>query len=101
DRSRIGTSSGRPTLLGWAGHEGVWRGDRANPEVPSRQADLKTIYTSPDADAVAKVLRIRNIRFVVVGPLEKKDFGETAFPTKDRFKQVFAADGTALYEVGS
>src|SRR5262249_17580113 len=100
DHGRIGTGSGRPTLLGSAGHEGVWRGDAAGPEVGARQAELKTIYTSADANAVREILRRRGIAYVVVGPLERKDFGADAFPARAAFKEAFAADGTALYEVG-
>jgi len=99
DHSRIGTGSGRPTLLGWAGHEGVWRGDTAGPEIGARQADLKTIYTSLDLAQVTEVLRRRGVKYVVVGALEKKDFGADAFPTKGGFKEAFSADGTVLYEV--
>jgi YYY domain-containing protein len=99
DHSRIGTGSGRPTLLGWAGHEGVWRGETAGPEIAARQAELKTIYTSPDAQRVAEILKLRGVRFVAVGPLEKKDFGADAFPSRASFREVFSASGTALYEV--
>ncbi len=98
DHSRIGTASGRPTLLGWAGHEGVWRGETFGPEIAARQADLKTIYTSPDAQKVEEVLKRRGVRFVVVGPIEKKDFTQDAFPSHAAFREVFSANGTALYE---
>jgi uncharacterized membrane protein len=99
DHGRIGTGSGRPTLLGWAGHEGVWRGDSAGPEIGSRQTDLKTIYTSRDAAQVSEILKRRGISYVVVGPLERKDFGADAFPARSSFKEVFSEGGTALYEV--
>jgi YYY domain-containing protein len=99
DHARIGTGSGRPTLLGWADHEGVWRGETAGPEIGARQADLKAIYGSHDAAQVTEILRHRGISYVVVGPLEKKDFGPDAFPARGSFREVFNEGGTALYEV--
>jgi len=63
--------------------------------------DLRTVYTSSDPQEVQRLLSTWRARYVVVGPLEKKDYGETAFPARAAFKQVFSEDGTELYEVGS
>jgi len=46
---------------------------------------------------VRGVLSVRGVRFVVVGPLEKKDFGDDAFPLRSQFPVAFEKDGTALY----
>ena len=96
--ARIGTASGRPTLLGWSSHEGVWRGEKGQREIDGRLRDLKRLYTSPDPRLVAEILRVRRIRYVVVGPLERADFGPRAFPAAAGFSKVFEADGTALYQ---
>lgn len=97
DYARIGSASGRPTILGWANHEGLWRGGGEG-EVHAREADLKTIYTSQDPLQVLETVKRRNIRYVVVGTLEKKDFGPIPFPTRLNFIKVFDENGTAVFE---
>jgi YYY domain-containing protein len=100
DHGRIGTFSGRPTLLGWAGHEGLWRGDAGGADVGRRQAEIKTVYTSTDLAAVREILARRQIRYVVTGPLERKEFGPDAFPLRQSFQVAFSAQGTELREAG-
>ncbi len=100
DHGRIGTFSGRPTLLGWAGHEGLWRGDSGGADVGRRQAEIKTVYTSTDLAEVREILTRRRIRYVVTGPLEQKEFGPDAFPLRQSFRAAFTAPGTELREVG-
>lgn len=100
DHGRIGTFSGRPTLLGWPNHEGLWRGDAGAAEVRAREEEIKTLYSSRDEAAVREVLRRRGIAFVVVGPLEHKDYGPDAFPLRGSFTRVFGADGTELFRAG-
>ena len=99
EHGRIGTFSGRATLLGWSGHEGLWRGDAGSPEIGARQADLKTIYTSRDEEQVRGALRQRGVSYVVVGPLERRDFGVDAFPLRRGFPAPFATRETTLFEV--
>lgn len=108
DRSRIGNGSGRPTVLGWTNHQGVWRGSRpvssglpADQEVAAREADLKALFTTTDPAVVGDVLKRRKISYVVVGPLERKTYGESAFPFRERLTAAFSADGTSVYRVGS
>ena len=100
DHGRIGTFSGRPTLLGWAGHEELWRGDAGGPEVARRQAEIKTVYASTDAAEVREILTRRRIGYVVVGPLERKEFGPDAFPLRQSYRVAFSAKETELLEVG-
>ncbi len=67
--SRISTHSGLPTVLGWPGHEGQWRGGY---EVQgSRQADLQRLYVTTDWQEAQAILSRYAIRYVVVGPLER------------------------------
>lgn len=97
DYGRIGVATGRPTVLGWANHEGLWRAESGDTEIRGRQADLLTLYQSMDIPAVLDVVKKRNIDFVVLGPLELKQYGANAFPTRGAFRKVFEEQGTALY----
>lgn len=98
DYGRIGVATGRPTLLGWANHEGLWRAESGDAEIRSRQHDLRTIYESMDIPAVLEVVKRRKIDLLVFGPLERKTYGPNAFPTRGAFLKVFDENGTALYE---
>lgn len=67
--SRMSTYSGLPTVLGWPGHEGQWRGGY---EVQgSRLADLERLYVTADWREAQAILSRYAIRYVVVGPLER------------------------------
>jgi uncharacterized membrane protein len=101
DHTRIGGGSGRPIVVGWPNHEGLWRGAPQQDEVDARAADVKALYASQDINEVRAIVKRRNIRYIVLGPLERKEYGEEAFPLRDEFKKVQDEDGTALFEAGS
>lgn len=110
DRARIGTFSGRPTVLGWANHQLVWRGSAATPAIDARRNDLRTLYTTTLEPALMDVVVRYGIRYVIVGPLEREGpsekrsaqdqaYGENAFALRGKFKPVFEEQGTAIYEM--
>ncbi|MEO8053614.1 MAG: DUF2298 domain-containing protein [Acidobacteriota bacterium] len=99
DYSRIGGAAGLPIVLGWDNHEGLWRGGSAGSELEGRRRDLRLLYTSENADAVFATLHRYNVRYVVVGSFEKKDFGVNAFPLRANFRRAFETRGTAIYEI--
>lgn len=76
DTSRLSGWTGVPTILGWPGHEAQWRGDTS--WLAPRQADLDTIYTSADRDAVARALRAYGATYLYVGPFEQERYGVDA-----------------------
>lgn len=68
-RGRISAFTGLPTLLGWPGHQYQWRGSSQAADL--RRPDIETIYTTPDAQTALDLLRRWNVRFVVLGGLER------------------------------
>ena len=78
----IATATGRPTLLGWRGHEGQWRGGQ--PEVSAkfdeRLNDATTIYTTTDDGQARQLLDKYEIDYVYVGPLEQQFVAEKGAP---------------------
>jgi hypothetical protein len=40
------------------------------------------------------------VRYVVVGPLEQKEYGPEAFRARSALRRVFAAQGTEVWEAG-
>jgi uncharacterized membrane protein len=66
--SRISAATGLPTIIGWERHE---QQQRYPDTLPARVADVRTLYTSPDVDEKASILRRYNVEYVVVGDLER------------------------------
>jgi uncharacterized membrane protein len=90
---RVSTFTGRATVLGWAGHELQWS------HAPgSREADVKTLYTTTD-DATARRLIARyGIGYVVAGPIERTDYGEQGLAKWDRLgRRVLDSRGTTVW----
>ena len=90
--ARISTYSGRATVLGWQGHELQWSHDPG-----TRRDDVKAIYTAQDAGAARALLERYGVRYAVLGPIERTDYGAAATLTS-LGKKVFDEDGTAVYE---
>ncbi|MGH7805276.1 MAG: DUF2298 domain-containing protein, partial [Candidatus Binatia bacterium] len=99
--ARVSSNTGFPTPLGWANHEGVWRG--GEPRISRRASLVREIYETPVADEALAELRRLDVRFVFVGELERsrhagdgiRKFAEN--PTA--FAEVFRSGQTAVYEL--
>jgi YYY domain-containing protein len=95
---RVSALTGLPTLLGWAGHEGQWRGsyDIQN----ARDPDIATIYNTHDRQIALTLLGNYGISYVYVGPLEKSLYDRRGL---EKFKQmldvVYEHDGVTIYKV--
>jgi uncharacterized membrane protein len=94
--ARISTFTGRPTVMGWAGHELQWSHDPG-----TRRDEVRAIYGSPSDTAVRAPLERYAVRYVVVGPIERTDYGEAGIAKWDRLgKRVFDAQGTTVWDLG-
>jgi uncharacterized membrane protein len=71
---RISAFTGFPTLLGWSGHEWQWRG--SNREQNRREADIRTIYTTPTGSTALDLLHKWSIRYVILGESELRYIDE-------------------------
>jgi len=76
-RNRISTLTGRPTLLGWDGHESQWRGKAYGTMAQGRPEVLELIYNRGSADEVSQALAQWQIDYVYVGPTERSQYGMT------------------------
>jgi YYY domain-containing protein len=97
---RISAYSGLPTVIGWSGHERLWRRSAGwAEEIAARERAVAEIYAGP-ADAVRGHLRRYQVRYVVVGEAERRQY-----PCLDprRFEavgvRVLDRHGASLYEV--
>lgn len=76
DFARISSRTGLVTVLGWEGHEWQWRPDPA--PIVGRARDIETIYTTLDVEEALRLLHKYDVRYVVVGPLERQRYVEEA-----------------------
>ncbi len=98
DYGRISAATGRPTMLGWKGHELQWRGSAAIFE--GREEDVAQIYQRGDPETVQQLLASYNIRYVYLGNRERVKYGisQLTYPD-DLLKPVFEQDDVTIYEI--
>ena len=93
--ARISTFTGRPAVLGWAGHELQWKHDPG-----TRERDVRTLYTTTNPEAARNLLGRYGVRYVVVGPIERADYGDRGFAKWDTLgRRVFDRSGTTVWEI--
>jgi uncharacterized membrane protein len=93
--ARISTFTGRPAVLGWAGHELQWAHDPG-----TREADVRTLYTTADAAAARALLTRYDVSYVVAGPIERTDHGDVGLAKWDELgRRVLDRDGTTVWEL--
>lgn len=93
--ARVSTFSGRPTVMGWAGHEVQWQHDPG-----TRSADIQTLYQTTDVTQARALLGRYGVRYVVVGPIEQTTYGDAGTPKWDQLgDRVFSQDGTSVWRI--
>lgn len=102
DYCRISAYTGLPTVIGWQTHEWLWRTSKATPDAYSsvvvpRQQDVSTIYTSEDQAEVSRLLDHYEVRYIVIGDLERQKF----MATDDAGQPKSAVNETLLRSLGN
>ncbi|MBZ0111663.1 MAG: DUF2298 domain-containing protein [Thermoanaerobaculia bacterium] len=77
---RLSAATGRPALLGWAGHELQWRGVHYPGLSLGREEALLTLYSSPSHAAIRRALTTWDISYVLFGPIERARYGTRLSP---------------------
>ena len=104
--ARVASATGRPTLIGWTQHEGLWRKGQTQvaPEIDQRQRDVTTLYTTTDPQQAQALLDQYNVRYIYVGQPERDLVAEQAAPPEaltkfDSFMaRAFEQNGVIIYE---
>jgi YYY domain-containing protein len=94
--ARISTFTGLPTVLGWSNHEGQWR-DRALQG--TRKDDIQTLYTTPDWVTTQGIIDRYQIRYIVVGNLERATYQVNEEKFNRFLKPIFQQGSITVYEV--
>jgi YYY domain-containing protein len=95
---RVAALTGLPTLLGWGGHEGQWRGDYT--VQAAREPDIETLYNTLDPEAALTLLDKYDITYVYVGLLERSEYDPRALEKFGQFMDVvYENEGVTIYRV--
>jgi len=86
-----------PTVLGWIGHEAQWRGGYE--EIGSRQADLRELYSTSSWERTKAVIDLYNIRYIVVGELERQTYAVDLLKFEENLSKVLDTASVDIYEV--
>jgi uncharacterized membrane protein len=89
---RVSVHSGFPTVLGWPGHEGQWRGGYE--EQGSRDNDIRLLYQTTDWNVAREILDRYNIRYVYVGELERITYSPLFEGKFEAFMDLIHANDT-------
>jgi uncharacterized membrane protein len=90
--ARVSAHTGFPTVIGWPGHEGQWRGGYG--EQGSREQDVRVLYQTSDWEAARFILDHYGIDYVYLGDLERTSYAPV-------FEQKFDAFMDLVFENGS
>jgi uncharacterized membrane protein len=94
--ARFSSNTGLPTVLGWANHEGLWRGhDRI---VMERRDNVLRIYNAPTIAEVQPLLDRYGVGYIVVGDLEREKH-RAGLQKFAALEEVFRSGGTVIYRV--
>lgn len=101
---RVSAATGRPTLLGWDGHEIQWRGGQpeALAEITPRAEAARRIYSTDNPAEARQLLAQYDVSYVFIGSQELAAYSPEALA---KFAQlgtlVFEAPGVQIYQVGA
>ncbi len=95
--ARISSHTGIPTVLGWANHEGLWRGSDA--EIGERIGRIQAFYTTPDLGSALDTLRKYGVTHVVVGDMERRTYPGADAVARMPFLAPVLTGETAVYAV--
>ena len=93
---RVSIYTGLPTVLGWPGHEGQWRDNALQ---GSREQDIETLYTTNDWATAQEIIDRYNIRYIIVGDLERTTYHVNEEKFNRFLKPVFQQGNVTVYEV--
>ncbi|MGE0812980.1 MAG: DUF2298 domain-containing protein [Vicinamibacterales bacterium] len=95
NQGRLSAVTGRPTLLGWQGHERQWRGAAFGAMAAGRTEALRRIYNPPSAGVLRETLETWHVEIVQVGPQERARYSMT-----DDHERLIAAVMVLAFERG-
>lgn len=96
--ARISTFSGRPTILGWANHERIWRSDGFS-IAKRRQKDIRTLIQSSTVKSLTSLLKQYQVRWIVLGSMEHRQYPKKLIQTIQSFPRKFSNQKISIFKV--
>lgn len=94
--ARISAATGLPSVLGWDRHE---RQQRYAPGIDQRLHDIREIYRNPDIERKRHLLRTYNVRYIVVGDVERLWTIEPPLAgSRDPYEHYASPEGLAAFD---
>jgi YYY domain-containing protein len=103
--SRYSINTGLPTVLGWNWHQRQQRAAADDQQVWARANDVQTMYNTPIVGQVRQMLQQYNVRYVIVGPLERTYYDPAGLAkfdvmvTEGSLQVVYSNEQVTIYEV--
>ena len=105
--NRISIYTGLPSIVGWEWHTRQHRAGfpDAHDEVRRRAVEVITFYNTPDIEQAVSILRAYDVKYVIVGPLEKAYYSSVGIEKFDLMegqeilREVYCNEGAVIYEV--
>jgi len=102
--SRVSIYTGLPTVIGWDWHQKQQRSVLPGQAIDQRIADVRTIYTSTDTDEAQRLLQVYGVRYIYVGPLERKYYAGDGLNKFDQnqgrlWDLVYRNDQVQIYQM--
>ncbi len=94
--ARFSSNTGLPTVMGWANHEGLWRGN--DQAVGRRVQDVARMYNAERLEDIAPLLDHYQVKYVVVGELERKEYQAAGVEKFAQLPVAFAHGGLVIYQ---
>ena len=103
--SRIAINTGLPTILGWDWHQRQQRSIMPGWVIDRRLQDVASLYGSPDQALAQSVLDRYNVKYIVVGNVERAHYAPEGIAKFDAMvangalQIAYQNEGTTIYEV--
>ncbi len=95
--ARISANTGLPAVFGWPVHEWLWRS--SNHFADERRPDVEQIYTLKDSDETVTLLEKYQVKYVIIGDLERSKYQVTEEKFSRIGKPVFTWNQTRIYQI--
>lgn len=86
-QGRVASLAGRPVPIGWAHHEGQWRG-RGNPVIGERIEAVDRLYREADPARMRQRARELGVQWVMYGEVEQERYGRGGSSPLGRLRQA-------------
>jgi YYY domain-containing protein len=94
--ARFSAHSGQPTLMGWTGHEGQWRGGNVD---WARITEIQTLYESSDWAVTQAIIDKYGIDYVIISNVERGLYVVNEAKFQENLLLALTTESVTIYQV--